>query len=200
MPTDFEIRAATVATAFSSLAFLTVALAIGPLMVLRGRRPSRHVEWRRDIGIWAGVLGLVHVLVGLEVHFGGDWRRYFVFGPDEATGTIPFRFDTIGLANWTGLVGTVAFVLLLATSNNRVMRRLGTPRWKSVQRSAYVLFVAVVAHGVVYQMLANRPWPAVALLWAAAVSVVVLQVAGFVSYRREAAGRPPGPADRPRGP
>jgi hypothetical protein len=24
-----------------------------------------------------------------------------VFGPDEASGTIPFRFDTIGLANWT---------------------------------------------------------------------------------------------------
>ena len=161
IPTDFAARAWTVASAFASLGFLAVAMSLGPLIVLRGGRPPKHLEWRRDLGIWAAVLGLAHVLVGLRVHFGGVWSTYFVYGAADAGPAGGLRTDAIGMANWAGLLATTILIALLATSNNISIRRMGLDRWKWLQRTAYVYVLAVAAHGVVYQRLTARPLPAV---------------------------------------
>ena len=184
MPTDLETRAATVASAFTSLGYLALALSIGPIRVLRGRPPVRHMELRRDLGIWAGVLGLIHVLFGLQVHFGGDWRQYFVHASENGSGLTQLRFDLIGVANWVGLVATLVLIVLLATSNNGAMRSLGVARWKSVQRSVYLLVATLAIHGMVYQVLTNRPWPAVALLWLTLLWIGALQATAFARHRR----------------
>ncbi len=191
MPTDFAVRAWTVATAFVSLGFLAIAMSIGPLWALRGGRPPRHVEWRRDLGIWAGVVGLAHVAVGLRVHFNGAWLQYFRYGPDEAGPAGALRTDPIGWANWVGLGATLVFIVLLATSNNASIRRFGLDTWKRVQRSAYLLVVAIAVHGAVYQALVNRPLPAVVLLWLTLGGLGLLQLAGAVSTRVRDPGSTP---------
>jgi sulfoxide reductase heme-binding subunit YedZ len=186
IPTDFAFRAWTVATAFASLGFLALAMSIGPIWTLRGSRPPKHVEWRRDLGIWAGVVGLVHVLVGLRVHFAGVWQQYFVYGPDETAPAGMLRFDPIGVANWLGLLATLIFAMLLATSNNASIRRFGLDGWKRVQRGAYILVVAAAIHGAIYQALTKRPFPAVALLWLIVGSLGALQLAGVLRTRARA--------------
>jgi sulfoxide reductase heme-binding subunit YedZ len=185
VPHDSPVVAATDASAYSALAFLSVALLIGPALVLRGRRPPRHVEWRRDIGIWAGILSLFHVLAGANVHFAGDWVRYFLTRAEEGA-RVPIRVDAFGIANHLGLFATIVVVLLLVISNNAAMRKMGGVRWKAAQRATYALFILTGAHGVLYQVLSERRIEGVILLWLALVTVTLAQVAGF---RRVRVGR-----------
>jgi DMSO/TMAO reductase YedYZ heme-binding membrane subunit len=62
------------ALAYTALTFVTVTLLIGPWYVLRHRAtPMIHNALRRDIGIWTGILGLSHMLVGTLIHTNG-WK------------------------------------------------------------------------------------------------------------------------------
>src|SRR5215471_3115707 len=65
------LHRASMASAYASLVMFAATLVIGPLNVLRGRPNPVSSYLRRDIGIWAGLLALVHVVVGLQVHLRG---------------------------------------------------------------------------------------------------------------------------------
>src|SRR5260221_13203515 len=65
------------ATAYVGLFYLAVTLVIGPLNVLRGAANPLSTYLRRDFGIIAGVLSLLHTFVGLQVHMSGDFIQYF---------------------------------------------------------------------------------------------------------------------------
>jgi len=191
IPTNFLARRLTVASAYVGLGLICLTLAIGPGYLLRGRRPPVSISWRRDLGIWAGGISLFHVLVGFQVHFGGNWARYFFHGA-EAGQRIPLRADAIGWANHTGLLATLILVLLVAISSNVAIRRLGPARWKSLQRLNYAGLVLVGVHGAIYQVLVRRPIPAVALLSLLLTGAVAFQVAGYLIRRRaEAEGSRP---------
>jgi sulfoxide reductase heme-binding subunit YedZ len=183
IPPAFTARRLTLITAYVGLALLSGTLVIGPLYGLRGRRPPVSVQWRRDVGIWAAVVSVLHVIVGLRVHFRGEALRYFLYAPGEGPG-IPLRVDPIGWANHTGLAATVLLALLLAISNDVALRLLGTGRWKAIQRWNYAVFALVGLHGAIYQVLVKRALPAV-VLFAGMLSVAtVVQVAGFRQRRR----------------
>ena len=77
-------------------------------------------------------------------------------------------------------------MLLLALSNDASLRRLGTARWKSLQRWNYVAFVLLILHAAIYQLLESRTLPYVAAVAVAALLVTLLQVAGFKRKRRPA--------------
>ena len=98
VPTDFILRRWSLATAYVSLAFLAISLLIGPWNVLRARANPVSIDLRRDVGIWAGVLAIVHSVMGLFIHkMGGPWR-YFFFGPDEphrVLTTLPQQFEIL---------------------------------------------------------------------------------------------------------
>ena len=51
-------------TAYPALILLAATLLIGPWNLLRGKRMPISDDWRRDVGIWAGILGLVHTAIG----------------------------------------------------------------------------------------------------------------------------------------
>ncbi len=174
----------SMATAYAGLAFLSIALATGPWNVLRKRPNPVSTDLRRDTGIWAGILGLAHVVVGLQVHMGGNMWQYF-FYPPAPRRLLP-RFDGFGLANYSGLAVALVLAILLALSNDRSLRWLGTKRWKTVHRSAYVGFVLVVAHSALYQVMEKRTLPFVALFVVLAVAVTALQLAGFRRVRLRA--------------
>jgi len=167
-------------TAYASLILLSVTLLMGPWNILRGHRNPVSRDLRRDVGIWAAILGVVHTVIGLDVHLRGRPWLYFIY-PRHEIHWIPLRHDLFGLANDTGFIGTMILLLLLATSNDLSLRRLGTPRWKSLQRWNYFLFLFVALHGAAYQSIEKQRMPFVVTL---VLCVAVLQMIGFFMQRK----------------
>jgi sulfoxide reductase heme-binding subunit YedZ len=173
------------ATAYAGLLLLAVTLLLGPLKVFR--RVSRPLsdDLRRDFGIWAAIVGVVHTLVGSIVHLGGTVLPYFFYiagqyDPAQLPGfwPLPFRIDPFGIANYTGLLAALLLVLLLALSNDVSMRWLGGRRWKRLQQLSYAIVGLVIVHGILYQRLEDRPRTLVLLFAAMAALIVVGQVLG----------------------
>jgi methionine sulfoxide reductase heme-binding subunit len=166
---------ASVSTAYLGLALMVLTLVIGPINLLRSRPNPISTYVRRDLGLWAVLLGLLHVWFGIQVHMAGVWTKYFL----SPEGPFQIRVDLFGLTNWTGLAATLLLVVLGALSSDRVLARMGTQRWKGWQRSNYLLFVAVFGHGVVYQMLDGRAGNWRVILVMTGVLVVAMQFAGY---------------------
>ncbi len=148
----------SMASAYTGLILLGATLLIGPWNVLRARPNPVSTDLRRDIGIWAAIVGLAHVMIGLQVHFHGrPWLYFLVYLPSAINlRHLPLRRDLFGFANHFGLVATLILALLVLLSNDISLRMLKVKRWKMLQRFNYVLFLFVVAHGVLYQRLEHR--------------------------------------------
>lgn len=160
---------------------LAVTLWIGPWNLLRSRRTPVSTDLRRDIGIWAGIVGLTHAVVGQCVHLRGrPWLYYVYEKPGHA---VPLRHDLFGWSNYTGLLGALVMVALFATSNDLLLRRLGTQRWKGLQRWNYACFVLVALHTVLYQRLEKLHGGFVFVAVLCIVLTVGLQIAGFRERR-----------------
>lgn len=171
-------------TAYSSLVFLAATLIVGPIRVLQGRHSPANTLLRRDIGIWAGGLALIHVAAGLTVHFRGDMWKYLFSRLPSVSDPLPLRMDAFGLATYTGIVSALVLVLLLGLSNNSSLRHLGTRRWKALQRLNYGAFGLVVIHGVVFQLLESRTLPWIATFGCVVLGVAILQATGFRRRRQ----------------
>lgn len=169
----------SMATAYAGLALLVATLAIGPWNVLRRRPNPVSTDLRRDVGIWAGVLSIVHFVVGWQVHMP---HRYLYFLREvKGSGALVPRTDLFGFANYTGLVAVLIAGLLLALSNDHYLRRLGTARWKRMQRWNYALVAFVVAHGVAFQVIEERKLPFVLAFGFLSASAALVQ---FLGWRR----------------
>lgn len=171
----------SMATAYVGLALLGASLALGPLNVLRRRPNPVSTDLRRDVGIWGGILSLAHFLVGWQVHM----KHRYLYWLREIDGTdrLTVRLDAFGFANFTGLAAVAAAALLLALSNDLSLRRLGTARWKRLQRWNYPLFALVIVHGAAYQVIEKRHVPYVVLFAALLSPILLLQAAGVRARR-----------------
>ena len=172
----------SMATAYVGLMLLGATLLIGPIRVLRGRAaPIASNDLRRDIGIWASIVSLAHVAVGLQVHLNSMLLYFFrEVGPDKH---LALRYDLFGLANYIGLVATLVVALLLALSNDWSLRRLGARKWKSLQRWNYAGFVFIALHGAIYQVIEKRTLPYPIVFIATLALVGALQWSAFRSRR-----------------
>lgn len=132
----------SMATAYAGLAFLAASLALGPWNVLTGRSNPISFDLRRDIGIWTGVLAILHTAVGLTVHLRGRMWMYFL----KQLHPPKLQMSQFGFANFVGLGAALLLLMLLAISNDVSVRSMGTPRWKSLQRWSYVALVLTVIH------------------------------------------------------
>jgi sulfoxide reductase heme-binding subunit YedZ len=160
----------SMATGYASVALIAWAMLIGPWRVRGGRSAPVSTDLRRDAGIWGGLLGIAHVVTGLQVHMGGDMLKYFFFRDGEHR--IPVRYDLFGFANWSGLAATLLLVMLLVISNDISLRLMGARRWKQWQRWTYVMAVVVVGHTFAYQL--SEQGHAAYMLAFAIVSAIVL--------------------------
>ena len=178
------------ATAYPALFLLVATLAIGPWDVLRGKLRGGRLpvssDLRRDVGIWAGILGFVHAVVGQNVHLRGRPWLYYVYEPKHAP-TFPVRHDLFGVANYTGLIATLVLLALLATSNDYSLRKLGTPGWKRLQQWNYLIFVLTGVHVLGYQKIETQKqgW-VLSVIFGLAIALV-MQAVGF--FRRRAVAR-----------
>ena len=176
------VQRLSVATAYVGLVLLAATLLVGPLRERMGRATPVSVGLRRDIGIWAAFGGLVHTIVGLQVHMRGEIVRYFV--PDAAIGGLTKSAIAFLSANYTGLAATMLLLLLLAISNDVALRALGTARWKRIQRLNYLLFALVVTHGALYLAVDRTSWALIVLFVVIVAVTLHIQLKGRRSRER----------------
>lgn len=167
--------------AYSAVAFLAITLIIGPLNILRQKPNPTNSMLRRDIGIWAAILALAHMAIGLTIHSDG-WQLWTLFIHQFPTRAhpIPIRFNKFGLANFLGLLQGTILLFLLFISNNRVLKKLGLQRWKWFQRLTYVAFLSILAHGFLYQRIEMRTIGLAQLFLSVMGLVILVQAAGFI--------------------
>lgn len=173
-------------TAYVGLGCVALSLILGPVNLLRHRPNPVSSDLRRDLGIWGGVMGLVHVGVGLTVHMQGKMHLYFL-PPPEWGASLPLRADAFGGANYLGVVAAVVLAVLLALSSDSALRRLGSRRWKRWQRLNYIGALAILGHGVLYQLLERRRVGLVLLFALVVAGVLVFQLLGVRQKRRREA-------------
>ncbi|NUN67326.1 hypothetical protein HCU40_21990 (plasmid) [Pseudanabaena biceps] len=176
----------SMATAYTSLILIGGTLMTGAINILRSHSNPISTDFRRDIGIWAAIIGVAHVVAGLNVHMGGKFWLYFLYPANEQH-LLPIRIDPFGFANHTGMIATIILIVLVAISNDLSMRFLGSKRWKYIQRYNYALYVLVILHAIAYQLIEKRqmPYP---LIFATAIAVVlVIQSLGFQRRKQQLA-------------
>lgn len=181
--TDILSRA-SFATAYPALALLAATLLIGPWNLLRGKTNPVSSDLRRDLGIWAGLLGIVHAGVGQFVHLRGRPWLYYVYGPTEHHHGM--RHDLFGLANYAGALGVLLLIALLATSNDFSLRRFGTRKWKQLQRWNYAVFALVAVHTFAFQGVETQKVQWVVTAAACIAAALSLQIAGVVRRMADA--------------
>ncbi len=170
----------SIASAYSALLVTLAALSVGPWNVLRRRTNPVSFDLRRDLGIWAGSIALIHTAIGLNAHLRGRPWLYFVDQHHK------LRSDLFGFSNYTGLVAALLFLLLLAISNDLSLRRLGTQKWKSLQRWTYAAVALTFIHGISYQHIEKRIVAFEAVVWTAMAVVCTVQIVGLLTFRRQA--------------
>ncbi len=169
----------TLGLAYVSLLQMVITLAIGPLQLLYQRRNPVNIMLRRDIGIWAGITGCLHVFFGLQIHAGGDILSYFL----RSDGTI--MWNLFGQANYLGLAATIILVLLTVISNDFSLRRMKGKAWKWLQRTNYLLAPLVFLHALWYHDVARREQVFTYAVYALIVFTLFIQVIGIYLYRAQ---------------
>jgi sulfoxide reductase heme-binding subunit YedZ len=177
-PPDFRHRL-SIATAYCSLLFLAATLFLGPWNTLRRLPNPVSFDLRRDLGIWAGLLAILHTAVGLTVHLRGRMWMYFL----KQRHPLKLQTGLFGSANDIGLLSALLFLMLLAISNDISIRSLGLQRWKSLQRWTYIAVGLAILHGILFQLVEKRHLPWVIFFAALSVFIIVIQLAGVVYVR-----------------
>jgi sulfoxide reductase heme-binding subunit YedZ len=168
-------------TAYPSLFLLLITLLIGPWNVLTRRRNPISSDLRRDVGIWAGVLTVIHSVVGQNVHLRGRPWLYYIYPAGEHH-FFPLRHNVFGVGNYTGLVATLIVLALLATSNDYFLRRLGTPQWKRLQRWNYAVYALTAVHAWAYVTIEHQKRPFVLTIALALAITLITQTTAY--YQR----------------
>lgn len=163
----------SIATAYPALFLTAAAVILGPWNVLCGRANPVSFDLRRDVGIWAGGMAILHTAVGLNVHLRGRMWLYFV---DEH---YRVRHDLFGFGNDTGIFAALLFLLLLAISNDLSLRRLGTHTWKSLQRWTYAAVTLTALHAISYQQVEKRTLSYQVLLGVTILAMAIFQLSGW---------------------
>ena len=163
---------------YFSLLLICVTLLIGPLALLRWRRNPVNIEVRRDIGIWAGITGLLHVLLTFRGTFVNNYILFFFLRPNCCGGYVP-ELHLFGIGNDIGLLATILLLILTALSNTISLRLLKGKWWKRIQRLTYPLVILALLHTFIYQYINIRELPLVALTILLLLLVLICQVIGI---------------------
>lgn len=169
-PRGGQIELFVIVLGYLCLILACVSLLIGPLSLLRRHHNPVNIDLRRDIGIWTGITGCLHVLFVLRgwVQNGVILLYFLRKGPQGYT---PLA-TIFGISNDFGLFATLLLLLLLVLSNTASLRYLKGKRWKLLQRLTYLLMPLILLHTFGYQYL-NLRGPL--LVWGViALSIFVL--------------------------
>jgi len=172
----------SMATGYIAVMLLVTTLIIGPINLLRQKRNSISTDFRRDVGIWCAMVSFTHFIIGWNVHMQHRLLYFFDWTSDNRW---TLRTDLFGFANYTGLFGILIVFILLATSNDYALRKLGGKRWKSVQRWNYALAFFALLHSVAYQIIEKRSLKFVAFFSVLMATAILFQILGYRKIRLE---------------
>jgi sulfoxide reductase heme-binding subunit YedZ len=181
-PTLSLIPFITYTSGYLSIFLLAISLTLGPINLILRRKNPISTYIRRDIGIFGGILGMIHSVVGLFMHFIGKPWLYFV---EEVGDNLIIRSGNFGLANYTGLFGALILILLLIISNDYFLGKLKSVKWKNLQRFTYLMFLLVIAHSIFYRLNANKEDLIIFLYLAMFLIVLVFQLIGVWLKKRK---------------
>ncbi len=133
--------------AFGDMAIVLIAaaMAIGPLSRLWSGL-NGFVPWRRECGIYAVVLSVIHTAIILDGWVEWNLIRLFGYEFHPIRQTYVMVQHGFALANVLGIVALLYGLVLASTSNDLSQRVLRGSTWKFVQRGAYVLWILVLLH------------------------------------------------------
>lgn len=122
---------------------LVIVMYMGALPV-RHRLVKRLMSIRKELSIISGFPILMHTWVRLRLVPGSF--DYF-FGDGEAVRSgVGAAFTNA--AYLLGILMATLFLVLWATSFDALRKRLGTLRWKKIQRWSYVLYAMLFVHSI----------------------------------------------------
>lgn len=137
-----------------ALRFLIASLAVTPLRRAGG---PNLVRYRRMLGLLAFAYAVLHVLVYIWLDQGLDvgliWKDI-----------VKRPYITVGLASFLILIP------LAATSNARMIRRLGAGAWQRLHRWVYLAAAGAALHFIMLV----KAWPAEPFVYAAIVAALLL--------------------------
>jgi sulfoxide reductase heme-binding subunit YedZ len=155
---------------FWTLTLLLATLTCTPLKILFGWKWP--LEVRRLLGLCSFAYVCMHFLTYLVLDQGLDWG-------DIGKDIIKRKFITVGF------LGFLLLVPLAVTSTNKMVKRLGFPRWKRLHRLVYVAAAAGVVH-FVWRVKADLAQP---LIFAAVLGLLLLIRAIAWGRQRSSASR-----------
>ncbi|MCH8552295.1 MAG: ferric reductase-like transmembrane domain-containing protein [Natronospirillum sp.] len=129
----------------TALILLALAMALGPLAALFPRARGGLV-WRRQVGIWAMMLALVHVVIILHAWVEWNLIRLFGFEYSPMFRRYIMHQHGFGLANAVGILALLFGLVLMLTSNDRSVRWLTPTVWHYLHRGAVTFWWLVVVH------------------------------------------------------
>jgi len=129
----------------ASLVLVALAMALGPMSRL-WRFFVKFLPYRRELGIYAVLLGLAHATIILIGWVELDLMRLIGFEYHPVLQKYVMVQQGFALANLIGVLALVYGAILAITSNDRSQRWMGAAVWKFVQRGTYVLWWLLVVH------------------------------------------------------
>jgi len=167
---------------YVAVILIAYSLVIGPYKLLSQKKNPVNMNLRRDVGIWAGITGCIHVIAAIAMTTRGNIIYLFLRPKPEGIG-YNLLLSPSGVSNNIGLVATIILVFLLVLSNDYFLIKLKGKRWKFLQRFNYGLAIFAFIHTVLYQRLDNRSQTFVTFTFIFAIALLCIQIAGFFLYR-----------------
>ena len=158
-----------------SIVLLCLSLITGPLVRISPKF-KLLIPWRRDIGLWFAITGVIHIGLLAHLHLKWNLLRFFINEEGE------LLKHTAHASNWVGLVALLGMIVLTITSNRYSEKLLGTSSWKFVQQSVYSVFCLVVLHTFIFVYMADDrkaflfQW----FFWSGVIAVIGFQFWGFI--------------------
>lgn len=141
-------HAVNLASADASVVLIALSLMIGPLARLWSKGFKSLLLFRREIGIWGGIAGLVHMVLLANTKLGWNPLKWFMTVGTDGSYTLSLMGENMG--NLIGLVAALFLLVLVLTSNDWSQKKLGAGPWKFVQQTTYIAFVLVALHSMVF--------------------------------------------------
>lgn len=129
----------------ASLVLVALSFSLGPLSRIF-RRTVRFLAYRREMGIYAFILALVHAVIILVGWVELDFMRLFGFEFHPQLEEYVMVQNGFGLGNAIGILALAIALLLAATSSDFALRKLGASGWKFIQMGVLPLWWLTVAH------------------------------------------------------
>ena len=170
-------------SAYQCLLLLGAALLIGPIKAWDSGFPVGNSHTRRDVGIWAGITGMLHFFLANVLSMNYSYLEFFV---DNATRppSAEVRSQLYTTGTITGYVVALLFLILMALSNDIWVRKIGMRWWKRLQRMSYLVFGLTVAHAFLFQILESRSRRWILGVGLVTIGVVFAQIWGMRAVNR----------------